>query len=216
MEQDRKDKAIKILSEVAKENPGNTDYIICNHEKIKHVITNYPSGPIIVASQTIIDAMFAFADTELTALRAEVERLKGALNYTKKITEQWFEVTDNRLLSDRHYYLVYIPEYNNIDKALYVDGEFHTVGQGGEISHWRFLPPPPTETTPQERVKGVINWVAFDFNDISTQPKEYDKYLICRKDGKIHWETWNGSGWAYNHNEIRFWAIITPPAPDQP
>jgi hypothetical protein len=35
--------------------------------------------------------------------------------------------------------------------------------------------------------------------------------LICRKDGKIHWETWNGCGWAYNHNEIRFWANILSP-----
>ena len=57
----------------------------------------------------------------------------------------------------------------------------------------------------------VIDWVAFDFMQIDTRPKEYGRYLICRKDGKIHWETWNGSGWAYNHNEIRFWAVITSP-----
>ena len=57
----------------------------------------------------------------------------------------------------------------------------------------------------------VSCWVAFDWNKIETHPTEYGKYLICRKDGKIHWETWNGSGWAYNHNEIRFWAVIVPP-----
>jgi len=57
----------------------------------------------------------------------------------------------------------------------------------------------------------VINWVAFDWMKIETRPKKYGKYLITRKDGKIHWETWNGSGWAYNHNEIRFWAEIKPP-----
>lgn len=57
----------------------------------------------------------------------------------------------------------------------------------------------------------VINWVAFDWMKIETRPTEYGKYLITRKDGKIHWETWNGSGWAYNHNEIRFWAEIKPP-----
>ena len=56
-----------------------------------------------------------------------------------------------------------------------------------------------------------INWVAFDFYKIETRPTEYGKYLICRKDGKIHWETWNGSGWAYNHNEIIYWAVIVPP-----
>ena len=42
----------------------------------------------------------------------------------------------------------------------------------------------------------VSCWVAFDWNKIETRPTEYGKYLICRKDGKIHWETWNGSGWA--------------------
>ncbi len=57
----------------------------------------------------------------------------------------------------------------------------------------------------------VSCWVAFDWLKIETRPTEYGKYLICRKDGKIHWETWNGSGWAYNHNEIRFWAVIVPP-----
>jgi len=57
----------------------------------------------------------------------------------------------------------------------------------------------------------VINWVAFDWREIETRPTKYGKYLITRKDGKIHWETWNGSGWAYNHNEIRYWAEIKPP-----
>ena len=56
-----------------------------------------------------------------------------------------------------------------------------------------------------------INWVAFDWMKIETRPTKYGKYLITRKDGKIHCETWNGSGWAYNHNEIRYWAEIKPP-----
>ena len=53
-------------------------------------------------------------------------------------------------------------------------------------------------------------WIEFDFNKIETRPKSYGKYLIERKDGKHHWETWNGNGWAYNHNEIRFYATINP------
>ena len=57
----------------------------------------------------------------------------------------------------------------------------------------------------------ISHWVSFDFMKIETRPKKYGKYLICRKDGKIHWETWNGSGWAYNHNEIRYWAVIISP-----
>lgn len=57
----------------------------------------------------------------------------------------------------------------------------------------------------------LSEWVKFDFNSQANRPQEYGKYLICRKDGKIHWETWNGSGWAYNHKEIRYWAKIVPP-----
>ena len=60
-------------------------------------------------------------------------------------------------------------------------------------------------------IPAIINWVAFDFYKLETRPPKYGKYLITRKDGKIHWETWNGSGWAYNHNEIRYWAEIKPP-----
>ncbi len=54
-------------------------------------------------------------------------------------------------------------------------------------------------------------WIDFDFNDLTKRPIEYGKHLICRKDGKIHWETWNGSGWAYNHNEIVKFLIIPKP-----
>jgi len=57
----------------------------------------------------------------------------------------------------------------------------------------------------------AISWVEFDWNRPETRPTQCKRYLICRKDGKIHWEKWNGSGWAYNHNEIRYWAVIVPP-----
>lgn len=51
-------------------------------------------------------------------------------------------------------------------------------------------------------------WIKFSDN---SKPLIPDKYLVCRKDGKIHWETWNGSGWAYNHNTIKWFAVIYPP-----
>lgn len=54
-------------------------------------------------------------------------------------------------------------------------------------------------------------WVKFDFYDLSTRPTKSGKYLVCRKDGKIHWETWSTSGWAYNHNSITHWAVIKSP-----
>ena len=57
----------------------------------------------------------------------------------------------------------------------------------------------------------ALTWIEFDWSNVKTHPTEYGKYLICRKDGKIHWEIWNGSGWAYNGNVIKFWAIIKSP-----
>ena len=47
---------------------------------------------------------------------------------------------------------------------------------------------------PRLQQTAISCWVAFDWNKTETHPTEYGKYLICRKDGKIHWETWNGNG----------------------
>jgi hypothetical protein len=57
----------------------------------------------------------------------------------------------------------------------------------------------------------VSGWVVYDWNKPETRPKEYGKYFVHRKDGKVHWETWNGSGWAYNGNVITYWKEIKPP-----
>jgi hypothetical protein len=54
-------------------------------------------------------------------------------------------------------------------------------------------------------------WVAFDSMKPETHPTKYGKYFVHRKDGKTHWETWNGSGWAYNGNVITFWMEVLPP-----
>ena len=51
-------------------------------------------------------------------------------------------------------------------------------------------------------------WIDYSWDDKSTHPTEYGKYFVCRKDGKIHWETWNNSSWAYNHKEIVGWIDI--------
>lgn len=48
-------------------------------------------------------------------------------------------------------------------------------------------------------------WIKFLPN---TKPKKYGRYLVKRKDGKIHSEIWNGSGWAYNGNTIIEYMII--------
>lgn len=57
---------------------------------------------------------------------------------------------------------------------------------------------------------GIV-WRLFDINDSDTFPKECGKYLVRRKDGKIHFEKYNGTGWAYNNNNITNWSIINQP-----
>lgn len=60
-------------------------------------------------------------------------------------------------------------------------------------------------------LSNVSNWVAYDWNDIDSRPPKYGKYFVHRKDGKVHWETWNGSGWAYNEKVITHWQEVKPP-----
>jgi len=36
---------------------------------------------------------------------------------------------------------------------------------------------------------------------------EYGRYLVMRKDGKMHLETFNGTGWAYNNNSIIYFYV---------
>jgi hypothetical protein len=60
-------------------------------------------------------------------------------------------------------------------------------------------------------LNGVIHWIKFDRQERKTYPPCYDRYLICRKDGKVHWEIWNNSGWAYNGNVIVYYAKIVQP-----
>lgn len=57
----------------------------------------------------------------------------------------------------------------------------------------------------------VYNWIKYEAGNPETYPKEYGKYFVHRKDGKIHWETWNGSGWAYNNSVITHYGRIVKP-----
>lgn len=57
----------------------------------------------------------------------------------------------------------------------------------------------------------TIDWIAYDWNKPETRPQKYGKYFVHRKDGKIHLETWNGSGWAYNEKVITHWKKVKPP-----
>lgn len=45
-----------------------------------------------------------------------------------------------------------------------------------------------------------------------TKPTKYGRYLVYRKGcDKIHFETWNNTGWAYNNNTITHWLEIKKP-----
>ena len=60
---------------------------------------------------------------------------------------------------------------------------------------------------------GIVgSWVIYDWDIPNTRPPEYGRYLIVLKDGKMHFEIWNGSGWAYSANKaVVYWAkILTP------
>lgn len=60
-------------------------------------------------------------------------------------------------------------------------------------------------------MKDENGWVKYDFSNIESRPKKTGKYFVHRKDGKVHWETWNGSGFAYNNNVITHWKEIKLP-----
>ena len=54
-------------------------------------------------------------------------------------------------------------------------------------------------------------WTKYSWSNPISHPPSYGSYFVQRKDGKIHWEVWNGAGWAYNENSIVWWAKIIPP-----
>ena len=61
-------------------------------------------------------------------------------------------------------------------------------------------------------IHGVINWVAYDWNNPSTRPPQAGRYLIYRsKCNKLHFEQWNGSGWSSSNNDCTHWTKIEPP-----
>jgi hypothetical protein len=59
--------------------------------------------------------------------------------------------------------------------------------------------------------QSLQTWIKYNQENPISHPPNYGKYFVQRKDGKIHWETWNGAGWAYNENVITHWAIIKLP-----
>lgn len=74
------------------------------------------------------------------------------------------------------------------------------------------------DPTVKEEINNLINagkpdarWVEYVFGNVDQMPKKYGKYYVHRKDGKMHDETWNGTGWAYNGNVITHFMCVAPP-----
>lgn len=55
------------------------------------------------------------------------------------------------------------------------------------------------------------SWIKYSWENPISHPPAYGSYFVQRKDGKLHWEIWNGAGWAYNEKVIVHWAKIIPP-----
>ena len=97
-------------------------------------------------------------------------------------------------------------DYNNDDSLIY-----HSANGNHGISLPAILQDYKEWLIKKNIVSEKPVWIDFDFDKIETRPPKYDKYFVQRKDGKIHWETWNGSGWAYNGNAIIRWCKIEAP-----
>lgn len=78
------------------------------------------------------------------------------------------------------------------------------------------------DTSTCDEVTATKNHLLLSIDEYATQfspawipvsdrlPEEYGRYFVCRKDGKVHWEVWNGGGWAYNNSVITHWMHILP------
>lgn len=59
----------------------------------------------------------------------------------------------------------------------------------------------------------TYTWVKYNWENVLTHPPRYGKYFICRKDGKVCQEIWNGVSWAHNGPEVTCWLEVKDPYP---
>jgi len=58
----------------------------------------------------------------------------------------------------------------------------------------------------------IVEWIVYDWNDKLSRPPAPGRYLIYRKKcNKMHFEMWNGNGWAYSNNDCSHWCEVFPP-----
>tara|TARA_R110000744_G_scaffold102180_2_gene196582 strand:+ start:613 stop:798 length:186 start_codon:yes stop_codon:yes gene_type:complete len=58
----------------------------------------------------------------------------------------------------------------------------------------------------------MIDWVKYSWEDKESHPPTAGKCLIYRaKCDKMHFEQWNGSGWASSNNDCTHWSRPNKP-----
>ena len=61
-------------------------------------------------------------------------------------------------------------------------------------------------------IKVTLDWTKYDFSNKASHPPKYGRYLIYRaKCDKMHFEIWNGNGWASSNNDCTHWTHIKSP-----
>lgn len=65
----------------------------------------------------------------------------------------------------------------------------------------------------KERQMELLNpWTRYNWSDLESRPKEHGRYEVYRAGAKKqHYETWNGSGWASDNNDITHYRKIISP-----
>ena len=58
-----------------------------------------------------------------------------------------------------------------------------------------------------EKELGIQTVDEFKLHEYNNQKLEYGKYIVVRKDGKKHIETYNNTGWAYNNDSIKYFYL---------
>ena len=58
-----------------------------------------------------------------------------------------------------------------------------------------------------------MNWIEYNWEDASTRPPQAGRYLIYRQGcDKMHFEQWNGNGWASSNNDCTHWCLPQKPS----
>lgn len=57
-----------------------------------------------------------------------------------------------------------------------------------------------------------MDWIDYSWDNKKSHPPRPGRYLIYRtKCDKLHFEQWNGSGWASSNNDCTHWCVVKLP-----